>query len=320
MTASRDPDRLIHTFFEEGLDELPDPVYDAVRDRIEQTPQRVGVGPRRTPDVNRYLTIGLTTAGVVIMAVILVNLLPGGLHIGTAPSVSPSVSPSAAEPSVAPATAEPSTPADALGCCAPGDTDPVEPGPFVIWDDVHGGYNVTVTVQSSGWAGAENQHALIYDNNFDPPDGAALLVFQGGDVPPDPCAWLTTTSPDTLETVDGYVAAMTSQASRDASEPVDITVAGHPGKAITLHVPDDSVFSPCDHGLFVTLTLRTFGDPLPHPDRGAWGPGQIDEFWIVNVDGHVVMFDLAYGTATPQGVIDDMRATVESATFGALFQ
>lgn len=196
----------------------------------------------------------------------------------------------------------------------------MEPGPFVIWDDVHGGNNVTVAVPSSGWAGAENQHILLHNNNFDPPDGAGLLVFQGGDVPPDPCAWLTTPWPDTTETVDGYVAALASQASRDASDPVDIQVAGHPGKAITLHVPADVVLSDCDQGYFVTLTAAVWGNPLPVVDRYAQGPSQIDEFWIVNVAGNVVIFDLAYGPETPQAVIEDMRAMVQSATFGAFSQ
>ena len=230
------------------------------------------------------------------------------------------------EPSV---SAEPSPSVGTLSCCAPGDTSPVGPGPFVLWDDVHGGYNVTVAVPNSGWAGAENQHVLLLRDNFgpgneaglpDPPDGAGLFVFQGGDVPPDPCAWLTTPWPDTTETVGGYVAAFASQASRDASEAVDIEVAGHPGKAITLHVPDDGVFSDCDQGYFVTLTAAVFGNPLPVVDRYAQGPGQIDEFWIVDVAGHVVMFDLAFGRETPQAVIDDMRAMVESATFGTSFE
>jgi len=50
MTAPRDPDQLIHAYFDEGPDELPDPVYDAVREGIEQTRQRADGGwwrPRR---------------------------------------------------------------------------------------------------------------------------------------------------------------------------------------------------------------------------------------------------------------------------------
>ena len=40
MTASRDPDRLIHDFLFEGEEQLQDQVYDAVRAEIEQKRQR----------------------------------------------------------------------------------------------------------------------------------------------------------------------------------------------------------------------------------------------------------------------------------------
>ena len=37
-----------------------------------------------------------------------------------------------------------------------------------------------------------------------------------------------------------------------------------------------------------------------------------------SIDGSPVLFDLAYGAETPQTVIDQMRAMVESAVFCAL--
>ena len=47
MTAPRDPDRLIRAFIDEGMTELPDRAYDAVRSHIDQTHQRVVIGPWR---------------------------------------------------------------------------------------------------------------------------------------------------------------------------------------------------------------------------------------------------------------------------------
>ncbi len=123
--------------------------------------------------------------------------------------------------------------------------------------------------------------------------------------------------PDTpATTVDEIVAALGSQALRDASEPVDITAAGYAGKAITLHVPDDAVFSECDDDTFGTLADPTDPDFPERPSRYHQGPGQIDEFWVVDVNGVPVAFDLIYWPDTPQDVIDDMHAMVESATFG----
>ena len=59
MTASRDPDRLIGAFLNEGEDQLHDQVYDAVRADIEQKRQRAVIGPWRMPTMNKFVTIGL---------------------------------------------------------------------------------------------------------------------------------------------------------------------------------------------------------------------------------------------------------------------
>lgn len=89
MTASRDPDRLIRAFFEEGPDELPDPVYDAVRDRIEQTPQRADRGPWRTFLMSKTMQYGLAAAAV-ILAIIGFQTLAAGPTPGGSPSAQPS--------------------------------------------------------------------------------------------------------------------------------------------------------------------------------------------------------------------------------------
>ena len=65
MTASRDPDRLIHAFVREGAEQLDDQVYDAVRAEIEQKRQRVVIGPWRVPNMNKLVPIGLGAAAVV---------------------------------------------------------------------------------------------------------------------------------------------------------------------------------------------------------------------------------------------------------------
>ena len=59
-------------------------------------------------------------------------------------------------------------------------------------------------------------------------------------------------------------AALSSQPSRDASEPVDITLGGYTGKSITLQVPDD-VDPTCDQGT-ISGTWNC-GDPA---SRRVW--------------------------------------------------
>ena len=70
MTASRDPDRLIHDFLLEGEEQLQDQVFDAVRAEIGRNDSgRFGLW--RTPTMNKLVTYGLAAAAVV--AVLLVG-------------------------------------------------------------------------------------------------------------------------------------------------------------------------------------------------------------------------------------------------------
>ena len=52
-------------------------------------------------------------------------------------------------------------------------------------------------------------------------------------------------------------------------------------------------------------------------ERWQWhqGPGQIDDFWFVNVDGSIVEIRAMYRSDTPAELLEEMRTLVESATF-----
>jgi hypothetical protein len=300
MNAHRDPDRLINAFLMEGQTELADPVYDAVRATIEQKRQRVVFGPWRLPDImNKFVPLGLGAAAVVLVLVVGTQLLrtpasDGG--VGGAPSTTPSATPSpTAEPSVAgpSASADPGLPVGSS---------------FVLID--RDGVRGTVTVPAPGWGG--DGGIMAKNDSVDPPDGVGMITFTGElYVFGDPCEWSKTKPETPARTVDELVAALTAQASRDASAPVDITVGGHAGKSITLHVPNDAIFSQCDEGKF-----GSWNDGVePGPSRYHQGPGQIDELWILDVDGVLTVIDTAYYAGTPVENVEEMRAIVESATF-----
>jgi hypothetical protein len=104
MTAQHDLDRQLDAFLRDGPTSLPDASFDAVRDRTEQTRQRVVLGPWRVPTMTKLLPIGVGAAAVIGV------LFLGSQFIGSptanvgGPASQP---PASAAPSEAPASAEP---------------------------------------------------------------------------------------------------------------------------------------------------------------------------------------------------------------------
>jgi hypothetical protein len=305
---------LIHSFLMEGQTELADPVFDAVRATIEHKRQRAVIGPWRMPDVmSKFIPIGLGLAAVVVVLVIGTQLLgpsaSGG--VGATPTAMPS-------PTAAPSLTAMPSPTAAPSAVAPSSAAGLPAGTsHPLWKQ---GVVITVTIPAPGWDGDPQAGILVKeDSGADPPDGAGMIVFDGPlYVYANPCQWSGTAPETPATTVDELVAALSAQASRDATEPVDITVDGYQGKSITLHVPDDATyaagrFTDCDQGYFGSWTAGATLEPY----RYHQGPGQIDELWILDVDGVLVVIDTAHYAGTPAEHVEELRAIVRSATFEA---
>lgn len=295
MTARNDLDRQLNDFLRDGPTELPYESFDVVRDRTDQIRQRVVIGPWRFPEMNKIFTIGLGAAAVVVALFVGAQLFgspTGGFGSQTTPSPDPTATPSAS-------VAEPS-PSAAAG---------LPEGPHLLID---GGVPVTVTVAAPAWDGDPGTGILEWGPGADRPDGAAMIGFEGREyyVYGDPCTW-STTRPDTpATTVDDLIAALASQAGREASAPEDITVDGYAGKKIILAMADDVVLDDCEE------EFPLFGVPGDDLARYSQGQGQIEEVWAVDVDGLIVVLDGLYYPDTPADAVDELRAILGSMTFG----
>jgi hypothetical protein len=301
MSAPRDVDRLLDSFLREGPMELPDSSFDQVRARVDETRQRAVLGSIGVPDMNNNIVrVGLAAAAVVVIAIIAINLLPG-LNVGNSPTPSPSVEPSEAAPSAEPSTAAGLPEGPHLFASGQGNEPGTEHPPL------------TVTIPAPGWDGDVN--GAILTKNHDGPEGAGMIIFAGQEylVFGDPCSWETT--PDTtVTTVDEFIAALSSQASRDASEPVDITMDGYTGKAITLHAPDDADFGQCDQGIYGTWNCAPEGPPEPCGFVGA--PGETSTEYVLDVDGVLMAWHTSHGVNAPADLVAEVEAIVQSASFG----
>jgi len=224
-------------------------------------------------------------------------LLVAGCGIGTSASV----------------TTAPRSPADAAASTA-SPPPSVESSTHVLSDASDGAIGITVTVPAPGWSGPPGGWAMEWlPAGFDPPAGAGIIAFVVDKkfyVYGDPCDWRSTRPDAPATTVDELVAALANQSSRNPSAPEEINVGGYSGKKITLHVADDARFRDCDGGHFSTL-----GVAGEDPALYAQGRGEIDEIWIVDVNGRIVLLEGGYYAHTPQHAVDELHAILSSATF-----
>lgn len=140
-------------------------------------------------------------------------------------------------------------------------------------------------------------------------DALVITGWAGGDptVSGGPCKWASTMPDGPATTLD----APGNQATRDASEPVDVSVDGFPGRAITLHVPD-APFTDCDEGKLCTLSFGDGADcHMWYHERSA-----IDEPWVIDRDGQFTCTAGSYCADTRAETVEELRAILASMTFG----
>jgi hypothetical protein len=304
-TSDRDVSRAIRSWLHEDWHEDVSRVAGAVLDQVDATPQRRATRwpARRTTTMNKFVAIGLGTAAVVVALLIGVQLL-GSPDTGTTDQSTPSATAEATPAATSSAAADTGLPEGPLMILDGQTDDPAESYPAL-----------TVTIPGPGWYGAGGGGILVKNDNHEPPDGSGMIVFVQPEyiVYGDACHWTTTIPDAPVTTVDELVAALSSQGSRNASDPVDITIGGYAGKSITLEVPDDVDFSGCDLGYGGSWDCNGDGTS---PCGYHSGAGEIDTVYIVDVDGPIMAWVTKYYAGTPAEDVADLEAIVESASFG----
>jgi hypothetical protein len=303
-TSDRDVNRVIRSWLHEDRHEDVSRIAGAVLDQVDTIPQRRATWwpARRTLVMNKIVTIGLGAAAVVVLAIFIGAQLLGSPSGGTGSGATPTPTP----------TIEPTT----NPTSSPGAEGGLPEGPFLILSgqDDNGETlhpPLTVTIPAPGWDGDEGGGILLKD--WVGGEGAeGMIIFAGQEylVFDDPCNWASTPG-TTVTTVDEFVAALAAQPSRDASEPVDITVGGYPGKSITLHLPDDP--SQCDERTFGSWNC---GDPVEPIACGFNAPGETSTEYIFDVDGVLFAWHTDYEDGAPADAAAENEAIVQSASFG----
>jgi hypothetical protein len=290
MTASRDTERLIRAFLDEGVTELPERVYDAIRSDIDRTHQRVVIGPWRTPDMNTFAKFAMAATAVLVVALVGYNLLPSDPGRGGTPTFSPSPS-----ISLAPTPVPSPSPSDLAFFSA----GPIEAGRHSI---ILSGKSLSVDM-GSGWF--SNGRFRIFT-------GSGQAAFIMWTEPPtnvygDPCAQ-TPLDPPAGDTPAELAAAVASIPGTDpVSGPSDVTVGGHPGQLVTIRIRDDIDCAPEQFSLWYSQD----------PATGRWPDalGDTINVWIIDVDGTIVWIDASWATTTTPALHEEMRQIVDSIQF-----
>lgn len=122
----------------------------------------------------------------------------------------------------------------------------------------------------------------------------------------------TLLDPPVGPTVDDLVMAFADAWGTGATTPTEATLDGYTGKQMILTVPADVDFGDCVTGRYMAWRDAGGGD------RWFQGPGQIQESWIVDVDGERLLIEASYfpeisaeNRAELQQVIDSIQIETE---------
>jgi hypothetical protein len=112
------------------------------------------------------------------------------------------------------------------------------------------------------------------------PSGTGIGFYRVVGVYADPCRWERGKMPSIGPSAADLAAALARQPDRAATSPTDVELGGFNGKMVRLHVPSHVDFNDCWFGQF-----RTW------PGRFHQGAGQVDEVWILDVEGERLVID-----------------------------
>lgn len=285
MSSDRDTTRIVRSWLEEGVTELPDRVLDSVLDRLPATNQRRSTWwpARRIAQMNTAAKFGLAAAVIVVAALLGLNYLIapniGGPRLG---DQTPSPSP------------VPSATIQRLGSA------PLDPGQVVATGFGDSGLvSFTFTVPD-GWVGFSGV-GLLPATGTEGPDGMGIGLGEvNAGLFSDPCLWVAGQEVPVGPTVDDLANALAGQTAHEASTPVDVTLGGYAGKRVDLELPSD--VASCNNGEFYPWVGSIY----------AQGPDNHWDVWILDVEGDRIVVLATYFPGTSAGDRAEQQAIIDS--------
>lgn len=224
------------------------------------------------------------------------------------PSPIPSVS-AMASPRAVPA---PTYPANVMDVP---DFSPLEVETYYV-EPVGTDLQVSYTIPAEGWMSWFG--AFKPGLPTDPPNSVVgLSIVNVTNVVQDGCTGHVAADPPIGPTVDDMATALAALEPFDLTKPpTAVTAYGFSGKHLELTVPDlaleatedDSVFTDCAAGELWSW----IGPPLSFAYHGYTHPGQVEEFWLLDVDGTRLMIVAGTSPGSSEGDIAELRSILDS--------
>jgi hypothetical protein len=151
-------------------------------------------------------------------------------------------------------------------------------------------------------------------------DSIAVSFWDVDQVYPTPCKWKYESMLDPGRGIGGLASALARQPLRNATMPRSIDLAGFRGKYLEWSVPagisfdwsapQKAWFPRCDEGTFQSWTARGWNS-----DRYQQAPGQVDQLWILDVNGERLLIDASRGPHTTAAERAELAGVVDSIRF-----
>ena len=296
MNGNRTPDSAIDAFLADGITELPDRTFDAVRSDIHRTRQRVVIGPWREQTMVTPLRMAAAVAVVVAAGIAWIGLSPKS-NLGSPSTPAPTAS-ATTSPTVA------TTPGAAT--LITGENHPLTLGRYVVdYGSVPGatvdGPAISFEIGATGWTSLDDYAVeRNYADAISP--GASLAFWNITALPVDPC---TDHAPRTTAPgpeIDDVLLAVGGQQGIRAGTVTDVTIGGYRAKYVDLTITADILS--CEGG-FVMWGSDADG-------RKAQGLGEVDRLYAVDVDGQRITFFTRRLTDTAETHVRQVQAIVNS--------
>jgi len=175
---------------------------------------------------------------------------------------------------------------------------------------------VFFTIPAEGW--------LSWIGAFKPEQGAdapgqlvGMSIVNATNLVQDGCTGHVAADPPVGPTVDDMATALAALSPFILTKPpTAVTAYGFSGKHLELTVPDiafevsgdGTVFTDCADGELWSW----IGKPLSFAYHGYSLPGQVEELWLLDVDGARLMIQTLWSPSSPEGDIAELRSILDS--------